>query len=131
MTNSIKVLAVDDQDINLHLLKVLLKDAGFELILADDGDAAMSMLEAHPDIDVILLDRMLYGNDSIDTVKHLKQMPLYRNIPIIMITVSCSPQVQADALAAGAYACMPKPYDKKEIISTIRASLLLAEVAQE
>ncbi len=131
MTNNIKVLAVDDQDINLQLLDALLKNAGFELILADDGGAALRMLEAHHDIDVILLDRMLYGKDAIETVKHLKQMPLYKSIPIIMITTSWSPQVEVDAIAAGAYACMPKPYDKKKIISAIRASLQLAALDQE
>jgi CheY-like chemotaxis protein len=123
VTKKIKILAVDDQDINLHLLKHILKDGEFDVLVTDDEEGVMNMFKMHPDVDIILLDRMIYETDGIETVKRLKEMPLYKHIPIIMITSTWSPKMAADALAAGAYAYLPKPYDKEKILKTIRATL--------
>ncbi len=123
MTEKIKVLAVDDQDINLRLLTIMLKDADFEILLADDEEGVMTVLQAHPDISIILLDRMMYEADGIEAVKRLKQLPAYKHIPIIMITSSWSPKMETEAKAAGAYAYLPKPYDKAKILGAIGAAL--------
>lgn len=127
MAKKVKVLAVDDQDINLHLMRLILKEEELEFLVADDEEGVMSVLESHPDVDIILLDRMMYEKDGIEAVKHLKASSAYKHIPIIMITTSWSLTMEAEAKEAGAYAYMAKPYDKAKIISTIKAALKKAD----
>jgi CheY-like chemotaxis protein len=123
MTEKIKVLAVDDHEVNLRLMSFILREAGFEPLTADDGDEVIGMLKAYPDTAAILLDRMMPLIDGLDALKHLKQLDDYKHIPVIMITAAWSKAQEAEAIEAGAYAYMAKPYDKVKIINTLKAAL--------
>lgn len=123
-----KILAVDDHEINIRLLSTYLGNAGFDVIPAYDGNEIVGKLDADPDIAAILLDRMMPQMNGIDALKGLKEMPQYRQIPVIMLTAAWSREMETEAKEAGAYAYLTKPYDKEKIFRTVWQALEEAKV---
>ena len=81
-----EVLLVDDDDVNLLLTALALRERGFTLVEAGSGERALEMLrERAPDI--IVLDAMMPGGlDGFDTCRKLRLMPGFENIPVLMLT---------------------------------------------
>jgi len=81
-----EVLLVDDDDVNLLLTALALRERGFKLVEAGSGERALELLrERTPDI--IVLDAMMPGGlDGFDTCRMLRLMPGFENIPVLMLT---------------------------------------------
>jgi CheY-like chemotaxis protein len=118
-----KVLAVDDEVFNLDILENDLDEAGFEVVRAEDGVVAFEMLEQHPDIDVLVLDRMMPRMNGMEVLKKLKADSKYRDIPVIMQTAAAQSRQVEEGIQAGAYYYLSKPYDEQMLIGIVRAAL--------
>jgi PAS domain S-box-containing protein len=80
-----EVLLVDDDDVNLLLIALALRDRGFKIIEAESGESALALLaELTPDI--IVLDAMMPGLDGFDTCRAVRRLPGYENVPVLMLT---------------------------------------------
>jgi diguanylate cyclase (GGDEF)-like protein len=80
-----KVLLVDDDEVNLMLTAIALRDRGFAITEAVSGERALQMLvDWSPDI--IVLDAMMPGLDGFATCRELRQMPGFENMPVLMLT---------------------------------------------
>jgi PAS domain S-box-containing protein len=80
-----EVLLVDDDDVNLLLIALALRERGFKIIEAESGERALAMLaELTPDI--IVLDAMMPGLDGFDTCRAVRRLPGYENVPVLMLT---------------------------------------------
>ncbi len=123
IANKIKVLAVDDNPVNLNLLTALLKDAGFEIITATDSTRVVEQLRTHPDVRVVLLDRMMPNIDGLSILRGLKKSPEFWKLPIIMLTAALSRDQIETIKIEGAFECLPKPYNKDKIIATIKKAI--------
>jgi CheY-like chemotaxis protein len=118
-----KVLAVDDEAFNLDILQNDLEDAGFEILRAEDGLAALAILKEVRDIDVIVLDRMMPNMDGMQLTRQLKSDPLYKHIPIIMQTAAGQSQQVREGVAAGVYYYLIKPYDEMLLLTIVKNAL--------
>lgn len=85
MLRRAKLLLVDDKRANLLALAGVL-EGDYDVVFADSGGQAISILQAQPDIDVILLDVQMPGMDGFETAARIKKMPDCRDIPIIFVT---------------------------------------------
>ena len=80
-----EVLLVDDDEVNLLLIALALRERGFRIIEAGSGERALAMLaELTPDI--IVLDAMMPGLDGFDTCRAVRRLPGYENVPVLMLT---------------------------------------------
>jgi predicted signal transduction protein with EAL and GGDEF domain/DNA-binding response OmpR family regulator len=80
-----EVLLVDDDEVNLLLTALALRERGFRLIEASSGDRAIELLrDSTPDI--IVLDALMPGLDGFATCRALRQMPGMENVPVLMLT---------------------------------------------
>src|SRR4030095_10880427 len=80
-----QVLLVDDDEVNLMLTGVALRERGFAITEAASGAAALQMLsEWYPDI--IVLDALMPGMDGFQTCQRLRSLPGYENMPVLMLT---------------------------------------------
>jgi CheY-like chemotaxis protein len=118
-----KILAVDDELFNLDILSEYLEAAGYLVITAQHGEAAIAALHQHPDIACIVLDRMMPGINGVEVVKRLKGSSLYRDIPVIMQTAAGSPEQIADGIAAGVYYYLTKPYAENVLLALVAAAI--------
>jgi len=123
MDKKIKILAVDDEEFNLDIITEYLQEAGYEVIVAQDGVIALEKLKQHSDIDVIVLDRMMPNMDGMAVLKCLSESKMYEDIPIIMQTAAASSKQIQEGIEAGVYYYLAKPYNEALLLSIVRAAL--------
>lgn len=124
MKNDLIVLAVDDDMINLKLLKSMLKKSGFvkEVIEAKNGSDAIGELKARNDIDLILLDIIMPIMGGIDMLKVVRADDNLRQLPIIVLTTDETKKVEA--LECGANGFLMKPIRKDDLVNKIKTVIV-------
>jgi len=118
-----KILAVDDEELNLDLITIHLTRAGYEVIVAQDGLIALERLEEHPDVDVIVLDRMMPNMDGMAFLAHVRAAERFRDIPVIMQTAAAASEQVLQGIKAGVYYYLTKPYDDELLLSIVKSAL--------
>jgi signal transduction histidine kinase/DNA-binding response OmpR family regulator/CHASE3 domain sensor protein len=117
------VLVVDDDVRNIFSLTKSLESYGMNVISAIDGKEALRQLESHTKIDMVLMDMMMPELDGYETTKRLRQMPQYRNLPVIAVTAKAMTGDREKCIAAGASDYITKPVDVDQLISLLRVWL--------
>ncbi|MCB2407232.1 response regulator [Hymenobacter lucidus] len=107
---ALRVLVVDDNELNQLVVCRALEDWNVETTLADNGRQAVSIATAQP-FDAILMDIQMPEMDGYEATRQLRGHARLRQLPIIGLTASASAQDQARALEAGMNATLPKPFD--------------------
>jgi len=119
MKKRTRVMAVDDEQAILSLLKRTLEPEGYDVVVAADGRSALALLEkSEPDL--VLLDIMMPGLDGFQVLDLIRQRS---NVPVIMLTARLEATTVRDTLALGADDYVRKPFGKGELIARIRAKL--------
>ena len=110
-----KIMIADDDPGIVDAVEMLLEFEGYDVISTVDGSTVLDMKENLPDL--LLLDIWMSGEDGRDICKKLKQEPLTKNIPIIM--VSASHDIKESAIEAGADDFLAKPFEMNELLKKI------------
>lgn len=117
------ILVVDDSEDMRLLLGQVLENAGYHVVVAEDGqDALIQARRHHPDL--ILMDLSLPDLDGWEAVTHLRKMPEFRTTPIIAVTAHVSPQEAERALATGCTAHIGKPFDTRMVLQEVARLLI-------
>ena len=117
-----RILAVDDTPENLEILCVRLEANGYEVITAADGEEALvKVREVMPDL--ILLDVMMPKLDGIGVVRALKQDPVLKSIPVILVTAKSDTRDVVAGLDAGGDDYLTKPFDHSALLARVRSML--------
>ncbi|HAJ96316.1 MAG TPA: DNA-binding response regulator [Ruminococcus sp.] len=112
-----KILVVDDDQNICDLLRLYLEDAGYSVIISNDGKEAVNKFKAlKPDI--VLLDYMLPSLDGRGVCKEIRKDS---DVPIIMISAKSETTDKVVGLELGADDYIAKPFDPREVIARIRA----------
>lgn len=114
-----RVLVVEDEDSFSDALSFMLRREGFEVVVAGDGNTAISNFEQHG-ADLILLDLMLPGLSGTEVCR---QVRLSSNVPIIMLTAKDGEVDKVVGLELGADDYVTKPFSSRELLARIRAVL--------
>ena len=117
-----RVLVIDDDAQASALVAASLESKGSEVRGATGGVNGLTLADAEPP-DVILLDLEMPGMDGYEVCRILRQGPKTGSIPVVMLTASDDPHLNREAYAAGAQACVPKPFRKDSLIAVIEAAL--------
>ena len=113
------ILAVDDEETMLKLLRVNLPLDGYGVITASDGVSALELLEKHQP-DMVILDIMMPGLNGFQVLDLIRQRS---NVPVIMLTARGEVTTVRDTLALGADDYVRKPFSILELTARIRAKL--------
>ena len=117
-----KILAVDDEIDILQLIEMTLISDGFEVVTASNGIEAVEQAKIHMP-DLILLDLMMPEMDGFEVIKHLKQAPEMKDIPVIMLTAHAQAHERIEGLSAGADDYITKPFELEELKLRIESIL--------
>ena len=119
MENRPVILAVDDEETMLKLLRVNLPLDGYGVITASDGVSALELLEKHQP-DMVILDIMMPGLNGFQVLDLIRQRS---NVPVIMLTARGDVTTVRDTLALGADDYVRKPFSILELTARIKAKL--------
>jgi len=129
-----RVLVVDDTPANLSLLLDALSEVGYELLVAENGRSALSLLD-HTTPDLVLMDLVMPGMDGVATCRCMKERPACRDVPVIFMTAVEEPAQKLRAFEAGALDYITKPVYPPEVLARVAAHLkirvLQASLADE
>ncbi|MEM1384840.1 MAG: response regulator [Pseudomonadota bacterium] len=125
-TSARRILLAEDEPHIVESLSFLLKRAGFDVLVAMDGDAALSQALADPPA-VVVLDVMMPGLDGFETLRRLRADPRGARVPVIVLTAKGQREDRETALASGADAFITKPFANAEVVAAV-ARLAQAEI---
>jgi two-component system, NtrC family, sensor kinase len=118
-----KILAVDDSVTYLHSIADTLRGEGYDVVLANSGEEALSLLSVGP-VDCVLLDLMMPGMGGEETCRRIKAAPTIRDTPLIMLTAMEDREAMIRGLGAGADDFIAKSSDlavlKARVLAQIR-----------
>ncbi|MDH7512191.1 MAG: response regulator [Clostridiales bacterium] len=117
-----KILIVDDSQVNLRLLDKILSNVGYNVIQATNGaDAVRAAKDAHPDL--IILDIAMPGIDGIQAACILRNDAETKNIPIIFASSLIKRRRKRRTNTFLGSSFLPKPYNKTALLREIRGHL--------
>ena len=114
-----KVLVVDDEETMVRSLSTLLRQEGYEVVAATDGQQALATARAERP-DLILLDVMLPGVDGLEVCRQIR---VWSTVPIIMLTAKTAEVDKVVGLEVGADDYVTKPFSGRELVARVRANL--------
>ena len=116
------ILIVDDNPVNLKLIRILLAGEGYDVHTASDGENALRVLQdLRPQM--ILMDIQLPGIDGLELTRRLKADPMTRDITIVGLTAYAMKGDEQKILAAGCDGYIAKPIDTRTLPAVIQRYL--------
>lgn len=113
------ILAVDDSGSLRQMLSFSLKEAGYGVIEAVDGQDGLDKAKKHT-VDLVLTDQNMPGMDGLSLIKALRAMKDYRSVPILMLTTESGDEMKAKGRAAGASGWLVKPFDPARLTEVVK-----------
>lgn len=117
-----RILVVEDNPLNLKLVRDVLQFAGYDVIEAQSGEEGVRAAQADPP-DLVLLDLQLPGIDGTETLRRLRKGPLARDVPVVAVTASAMAEDRERATLAGFDGYVEKPISVRELPGQIEAFL--------
>jgi two-component system cell cycle response regulator DivK len=118
----VRILYIDDNILNMHLIRKMFRGKDYKVIEAPTGQAGI-MLAAREQPDLILLEINLPDIDGCEVARRIKSGYLTRHIPIVALTLDTSYQRRRYCLAAGCEGYLNKPVSRVALLRTIQQFL--------
>ena len=115
-----KLLVVDDDVRNIFALTSLLEQHGVNVLSAETGTEAISLLNQDGEIDAVLMDIMMPEMDGYETMRRIRANPRHRLLPILALTAKAMKGDREKCLEAGASDYIAKPVNTEELLALLR-----------
>ena len=113
------ILAVDDSASMRQMVSFTLKNAGYDVVEAVDGEDAFEKARAR-DFALVLTDQNMPRLDGLGLTRKLRETPKFKTVPILILTTESSDQMKQAGRAAGATGWLVKPFDPAKLIEVIK-----------
>ena len=121
---SLRVLVVDDNRVNQLVAERLLAQRGHQVVVAEDGLAALELLRQDRRFDVVLMDCMMPRMDGLEATRRIRGMGLDgRALPVLALTASLTPEDREACRAAGMDGVLGKPLRREELFDALAGLL--------
>jgi signal transduction histidine kinase/HAMP domain-containing protein/ActR/RegA family two-component response regulator len=118
--NGARILIVDDDARSVFALTGVFERHGAEVLYADNGRVAIEALEHNEDISLVLMDVMMPELDGNATMRAIRRMPQFTDLPIIALTAKAMKGDRDKSIRAGASDYVPKPVDTDHLLHLMR-----------
>ncbi len=116
-----RILVVDDEETIREIVSSMLAGAHFQARQASSGIEALSILESGEEFDLVLSNLMMPKMDGIELLERIKSR--YPDLPMVIVTAVRDISVLLQALRNGAYDCLLKPFEREQLLATVRRAL--------
>ena len=113
------ILAVDDSASMRQMVAFTLKNAGYEVVEAVDGEDALEKTRTR-NFDMVLTDQNMPRLDGIGLTRRLREQAKFKTTPILILTTESSDQMKQAGRAAGATGWLVKPFDPAKLLEVIK-----------
>jgi two-component system, OmpR family, alkaline phosphatase synthesis response regulator PhoP len=120
-----KILVADDESHILHVVSLKLRNAGYEVVTASDGQEALEMAQTERP-DLLITDYHMPQLSGLELCQKLKQDPATAKIPAIMLTARGYQLDPKDTEQSGILRMLSKPFSPRQLLSTVNEVLLEA-----
>jgi len=119
-----KVLIIDDDIRNIFALAGALEEHGIQVVDAESGKAGLDLLKRETDIDAVLMDIMMPDLDGFDSIRLIRGLKQFGNLPIIAVTARAMKGDREKCIEAGATDYISKPVNVSHLLSLLKAWLV-------
>ena len=116
------ILTVDDARTIRQMVSFTLKGAGYDVLEAQDGTFALSILQTHA-VDLVLTDVNMPNMNGIELTRQLRALPSFAKTPIVLLTTESDPGKKAEGRAAGATGWIVKPFGQEQLLAIVNKLL--------
>ncbi|MCG8638521.1 MAG: response regulator [Desulfobacterales bacterium] len=116
------IMTADDSGSVRQMVSFTLKQAGYEIVEAVDGEDAINKLSTHQ-IHMLITDLNMPRLDGIELIKKVRAQASYKFIPIIMLTTESQPEMKAKGKEAGATGWIVKPFKPEQLLGVVKKVL--------
>jgi two-component system, cell cycle response regulator len=120
--NNKKILVVEDNVLNMKLVRSLLKLGEYEVLEADDGEKGLLMMREHRPV-MVLMDIQLPGMNGLEVTTLMQKDPILRMIPVVALTSHAMEGDEERAIKVGCAGYVTKPIDTRSFLKTIQQYL--------
>ncbi len=122
MSVSYRILVVEDNELNLKLVRDVLSYAGYQVLEARSGEQGVELAtECQPDL--ILMDLQLPGIDGTETLRQLRSSPLTQEVPVVAVTAFAMREDRERAVRSGFDGYVEKPFSTRELPAQVQGFL--------
>ena len=119
-----KILIIDDDIRNIFALTGALEEHGIKVMDAENGKAGLDLLQRQSDIDAVLMDMMMPDLDGFDSIRLIRGLKQFRELPIIAVTARAMKGDREKCIAAGATDYISKPVSVSHLLTLLKAWLV-------
>jgi two-component system chemotaxis response regulator CheY len=113
------ILIVDDSVSVRRNVAMTLKQAGFVMVEAADGEEGVAMIDSNPNIDMVICDVNMPNMNGLEMVEKIKSKPENKSLPIVMLTTEGQILLIKRAKEAGAVGWLVKPCNSAQLVQTV------------
>jgi putative nucleotidyltransferase with HDIG domain len=124
-----RILVVDDEETIREIVSSMLTSAQFQTRQASSGKEALALLDSGEEFDLVLSDLMMAEMDGIALLERAKER--FPAMPVVMVTAVHDIQVALQALRNGAYDYLLKPFEREQLLATVRRALETRRLKRE
>lgn len=117
-----RILIVDDEPNIVTALEYLLQRHGYEVLLAEDGEAALKQVGEHRP-DLVLLDVMLSLKSGYEVCRRIREHPEWKHVKVVMLSAKGREAEVSKGLSLGADSYITKPFSNKDLVAKIEELL--------
>ena len=114
----IRILAVDDEPDLRSLLRILLKNRGYEVLEAASGQEAVERVKTEPRIDLVIMDIMMPGLSGVEACAEIRK---FSTVPMLFLTAKSQLSDKAEAYASGGDDYLAKPFSQNELMMKVES----------
>jgi two-component system, chemotaxis family, chemotaxis protein CheY len=116
------IMTADDSPSMRELVSFTLKNAGYQVIEAADGKEALSRMAGAP-VRMLITDLNMPNMDGIELIRHVRTLPQFKYIPIVMLTTESQDVKKQAGKAAGASGWIVKPFRTEQLVAVVKRFL--------
>jgi CheY-like chemotaxis protein len=126
MTKKTTILVVDDEPVALATIENFLVSENYTIVTAASGEQAWELLNTGGyNFSAIITDRMMPGMDGVELTKKINAHPVFRKIPVLIITSAAERSDFVNAIQGGVFDFLMKPIEKELLLLVLKRALTL------